>query len=174
MTEGLRIRQYEPADRDAVLALHERALRDTGASVEDVPPEFEADLRDIADAYLDGEFVIGECDGDLVAMGGYRPAKGSPDAFERSIADPERTAELKRMRVAPAYQRHGFGTAVLGKLESSARERGFERMVLDTGPEMTAARSFYEGHGYGQTGRQTFRGGDIGVVFYEKELGISS
>jgi ribosomal protein S18 acetylase RimI-like enzyme len=171
MSDELAIRRYEPADHEQVLELHERALRDTGGYVEDVPPEFEADLHDIAGTYLDnGEFLVGEHRGEIVAMGGFRAMEHSSDEFERSMTDPERTVELKRMRVAPARQRRGYGERILRALEDTARDRGFERMVLDTGPEMTAARSFYEKHGYEKTGRQTFDGGVVAVVFYEKKL----
>ena len=168
MSEDLQIRPYERADRDAVLALHERTLRDAGGYVENVPDEAEADLDDIAGTYLErGAFVVGERadvgDG-IVAMGGFRPHGETADT-----SDP-RTAELKRMRVAPDHQRQGHGTAILQAMEATARDRGFGRMVLDTGPEMTAARSFYEHHGYGKTGRETFRDGEIEVVLYAKEL----
>lgn len=171
MSDELHIRRYEQTDHDRVLELHESALRDAGGYVEDVPPEAEADLHDIVGAYLDGgEFLVGEHDGELVAMGGFRTVENQYDEFERPIAEPGQTVECKRMRVVPACQRRGFGTRILRTLEDTARERGFERMVLDTGPEMTAARSFYEKHGHEQTGQQTFRGGEFAVVFYEKEL----
>lgn len=171
MSDDFYVRRYEPSDHDRVLELHEHALRDADGYVEDVPPEAEADLHDITGTYLgDGEFLVGETDGKIVAMGGFRTMEGRSVGFERTIAEPERTAECKRMRVAPACQRRGFGERILHVLEDTARERGFERMVLDTGPEMTAARSFYEKHGYEETGQQTFRDGEFAVVFYEKDL----
>jgi len=171
MSDELRIRRYEPSDHERVLELHERALRDAGGYVEDVPDEAEADLDDIAGTYLErGAFVVGEranaTDG-IVAMGGFRP-------FERPDGDTDaRTAEVKRMRVAPDHQRQGHGTAILQTVETTARDRGFERMVLDTGPGMTAARSFYERHGYEKIGRETFRDGEIEVVLYAKELRVN-
>lgn len=164
----LDLRRYRPADSERVLELHEEALRATGEYVEDVPEEVEADLHDVEGAYLEsgGEFLVGELAGEIVAMGGFRPVE---DSWLRE-GEGERTAELKRMRVAPAHQRRGYGEHILQALEERARERGFERMVLDTAPELTAARRLYGKHGYERTGRREFRGGEVAVVLYEKRL----
>lgn len=165
---NLDLRRYEPADRERVLELHEEALRATGEYIEDVPAEVEADLRDIEGAYLQpgGEFLVGEMAGAIVAMGGFRPVEGS---WLREIDD-DRTAELKRLRVDPVHQRRGYGERVLQALEERAREQGFERMALDTAPELTAARRLYEKHSYEQTGRREFRDGVLAVVLYQKVL----
>lgn len=164
----LDLRRYEPADSERVLELHEAALRATGEYVEDVPEAVEADLHDVEGAYLrsGGEFLVGEVGGAVVAMGGFRPVE---DSWIRDL-EGERAAELKRMRVDPAHQRRGYGERVLTALEERARQRGFQRMVLDTAPELTAARRLYEKRGYRQTGRREFRGGEVAVVLYERDL----
>lgn len=166
-----RLRRYRSGDHERVRELHVAALEATVGYVEDVPDELEADLRDVEAHYLDtgGEFLVGERGVKIVAMGGFRPRK------ERGLLDlptpvgPD-VAELKRMRVAPGYMRNGYGERVLAELESRARERGFTRLVLDTGGEMTGARSFYEKHGYELTAQQSFRDGEVQIVCYEKVL----
>lgn len=165
------LRRYEPSDRDAVRDLHERALRDAGAYAEDLPAGAEADLDDVESAYLDacGEFLVGERDGEVIAMGAFRPFDGS-DAFDYPESDVP-TAEIKRMRVAPGHQRQGVGERVLGVLEERARDAGFERLVLDTGVEMEAAQSFYENRGFEQVGREEFPEYDVAVLLYEKWFG---
>ena len=66
-------------------------------------PEFYSDLLDIEGVYLagDGEFLVGVCNEQVVAMGALR--KTSPGY-----------AEIKRMRVAPAFRRRGFGQGNFG------------------------------------------------------------
>src|SRR5437899_12443363 len=77
------LRRYEPADREAVEHLHVHAIQQTGAYLGRGP--WDDDVYAIEEVYLQngGEFLIGECDGQFVAMG----------AFKRT--GPER-AEVKR------------------------------------------------------------------------------
>ncbi|MFT4883059.1 MAG: hypothetical protein ACI8U4_000557 [Natronomonas sp.] len=97
---SLSLRRYRPADRERVLELHEAAMRDVGAYVEGVS---DPDLEDIITSYLDsgGEFLVGEVDDEIVAMGAFRPAEGYITEFLDGLSNP---AELKRMRVAPDHQ----------------------------------------------------------------------
>jgi ribosomal protein S18 acetylase RimI-like enzyme len=77
-------------------------------------------------------------------------------------------AELKRMRVHPAFQRRGFGRAVLAELEHRANALGYRTLRLDTTVAQTPARRLYESAGYRQTGRGKFAGFD--VLYFEKQL----
>ena len=56
--------------------------------------------------------------------------------------------EIKRMYVIPERRGTGISTAILGALESEARGRGWERLVLETGDEQPDAVRFYEREGY--------------------------
>ena len=151
----LKIRSFEPTDTDAVWALHNQALEEAGAHAGNGP--WDEDLRDPASAYLNrgGEFLVGLLGRELVAMGALRPTSAD-------------TAEIKRMRVAPRYQRQGLGTCILEELELRARLRGFARLQLDTTTQQKAAQQFYLRHGYRET-----RCGALGpfeFIFYEKVL----
>jgi ribosomal protein S18 acetylase RimI-like enzyme len=93
------LRRYEPSDYQAVWALHQLASHVAGVPT---PEAYFSDLHQIESTFFKrgGKFIVGECAGHLVAMGGLK----------RTSAD---RAEITRMRVHPAYQRRGFGTAVL-------------------------------------------------------------
>jgi GNAT superfamily N-acetyltransferase len=95
-----------------VWQLHDAALEDAGVHGGRGP--WEDDLQAIPATYLDsgGEFLLGFCEGELVAMGGL--LRHSP-----------REAEIKRMRVHPDFQRRGFGRLLLERLEERAQALGF-------------------------------------------------
>lgn len=57
-------------------------------------------------------------------------------------------AEVKRMFVAPQHRGTGVSTAILGTLEDFGRERGYARLVLETGDQQPDAIRFYEREGY--------------------------
>jgi GNAT superfamily N-acetyltransferase len=59
-----------------------------------------------------------------------------------------RTAEIKRMYVAPAARRAGLARAMLARLEETARQSGAEVMVLETGLRQPEAITLYESAGY--------------------------
>lgn len=153
--EKLHVRRYERGDHESVLRLHEAGLREMGTFIED--PGFYDDLLDIEGEYLEGggEFVVGVCDGKVVAMGALKET--SP-----------RRAEVKRMRVATAFRRRGFGQTILDVLHQRAEELGYATLHLDTGVDYGAARNFYETNGY----RETRRGmvGAVECIFYEKSV----
>ncbi len=135
-----------------MLRLHETALREVGAYVEE--EGWDEDLLDIESAYLgDGEFVVGLYRGRLVAMGALR--KTGPDR-----------AEVKRMRVEPEFQGRGFGQAMLSALEDRAAVRGYTTLHLDTTVWQEAARRLYVRNGYGEAGRGRMWSFDC--IFYEK------
>ena len=56
--------------------------------------------------------------------------------------------EIKRMYVVPASRGTGAATALLRRLEQDARERGWSRLVLETGDRQPDAMRFYEREGY--------------------------
>jgi N-acetylglutamate synthase-like GNAT family acetyltransferase len=99
--------------------LHNAALAGTGPHLGNGP--WDDDLHHIERVYLDagGEFLVGDIDDHVVAMG----------ALQRKD---EAVAALRRMRVDPSCQRRGYGHQVLEALESRATELGYVRMVLDT------------------------------------------
>lgn len=82
-----------------------------------------------------GVFVVGRLGEVPVASGALRRLDG-------------RTAEVKRMYVAPGARRQGVARAVLAYLEEHARSNGLTRLVLETGSEQPEALAFYTAAGY--------------------------
>lgn len=84
-----------------------------------------------------GYFVIGYLDDVPVACGGWR------------INDEiEGAAEIKRMYVVDSVRGQGLSRLVLAHLETTAREAGLHRMVLETGLRQPEAISLYTTSGY--------------------------
>ena len=73
--------------------------------------------------------------GTIVAGGGYR--RFSDDA-----------CEMKRVWTSPSRRRRGLAGVILSVLEAAAAEAGYERVVLETGPNQPEAVAFYESRGY--------------------------
>lgn len=152
----LRIRRYRWSDLDGVYALHQICLAQVGI----VPGDgvyYDDDFPRIHEVYLScgGEFLIGEIDSRLVAMGALRPLD-------------EQTVETCRLRVHPEFQRRGFGALMLAALEAKAIELGFSRLRGDTTLNQGAALSLYEKQGWREISRQQV--GELTVVYGEKQL----
>jgi GNAT superfamily N-acetyltransferase len=58
------------------------------------------------------------------------------------------TCEVKRMWTHPHYRRRGLAARVLGDLEDAARNAGYTRLILETGPRQPEAEAFYARRGY--------------------------
>ena len=82
-----------------------------------------------------GAFRLVWEDGQAVACGGVKRWDAA-------------TAEIKRMYVAPAARSRGHARRLLHGLEDAARELGYARVRLDTGPRQPHARALYESEGY--------------------------
>ena len=60
----------------------------------------------------------------------------------------EGICEMKRLFVLPRYQGHGVGRALAISVIEQAREKGYERMRLDTIESMKAAQQLYLALGF--------------------------
>jgi len=60
----------------------------------------------------------------------------------------ERSGEIKRMYVQPAYRGLGIAQALLDTLESFARNAGYKWLYLDSAPGMDAAVRLYQKNDY--------------------------
>jgi ribosomal protein S18 acetylase RimI-like enzyme len=132
------------------------AIQQAGAYLGRGP--WDDDVYAIEEHYLnnDGEFLIGEIEGNVVATG----------AFRRTTST---RAEIMRMRVHPCYQGQGFGQQILSELETRARARGYTTLHLRTSSMQIAAQKLYEKHGYHEVGREIYP--QIQIILYEKGLG---
>ena len=134
------LRTYKPEDDQFIYNLHLKALLSIGITPR--PQSANADLNSIQAEYLDrnGEFIIAEIEGDIAAYGAFLPV----DAL---------TIEIRRMRVAPEWQRQGLGTALLDCLLAKARKCGFKRAILNTDIRMEGAITLYKKAGFVEIGK---------------------
>lgn len=169
MGSALHLRRYRPDDRQRVEEIMVEALRDADAYFAGVPDDLEATLRD-AHGQGGGEFLVGEDHGAIVATGAFRPPKGL--VVEALGSVPEGSAELKRMHVAPDYQRRGYGQRMLDALQRRARDAGYTKLVLATTDLQPAAQSFYEANGFtmGHRESMTASGTSFELLAYQKAL----
>ncbi len=152
----LKIRRYKSSDNAVVWELHWLGLAQNGVKINTLGP-WEKDLNDIENNYLkEGDFILGEIDERVVAMGAFRKKS-------------DEVAEIKRMRVHPDFQKKGFGKTILEQLEKRAKRKGYNKLVLDTSQKWLEAQRFYERNGYKETGRRVFPN-NYHATLYEKQL----
>lgn len=60
----------------------------------------------------------------------------------------EKTAEIKRIYVRPAYRRQGVASVLIPALEDSAAEAGFAQFILETARNTDASHQLYLSLGY--------------------------
>jgi ribosomal-protein-alanine N-acetyltransferase len=83
----------------------------------------------------------------------------------------DESAHLFLLAVHFLRRRRGVGTALVSWLEASARTAGIERIRVEARASNTAARAFYQHHGYKEIEkvREYYRGAEDAVRF-EKRL----
>ena len=89
-----------------------------------------------------GAFFVAYRDGEPVATGAWRRR----DDVE--VFGTRRTAEVKRMYVAPGARGLGVARRLLARLEETAAGAGAEAMILETGTAQPEAMALYESSGY--------------------------
>ncbi|MCP5348241.1 MAG: GNAT family N-acetyltransferase [Pseudomonadales bacterium] len=137
-----------------MLELHTKALEDVGGYI---PGPWNDDLDSIDTTYIAsrGDFLVGEIEGIIVAMGAVKCIDlGS--------------AEIKRIRVDPRLQRQGLGQRILEKLEARSKELGYETLILDTLSHQIGAIRFFEKNGYKRYGTDKFEGFE--QLLYKKTI----
>jgi GNAT superfamily N-acetyltransferase len=82
----------------------------------------------------------------------------------------ETTAELKRIWTASTHRKRGYGKLVVAELERAARQRGYRRVYLTTGPRQPEAVALYLSAGYRPLYDQTLPSLEVGVHPFEKDL----
>ena len=131
---GLRFERSDPEEPPAseLLDAMRAELNDVYETFSrlDNPPLEPDELRGPHGAYL-----VGYEGADAVAGGGLRRLDDG-------------VAEIKRMFVLPAVRSRGVARALLEALEQTARELGYERVRLDTGPKQLHGLALYRSAGY--------------------------
>jgi N-acetylglutamate synthase-like GNAT family acetyltransferase len=118
---------------------------------------WDSDIDNIEEVYLAnrGEFLVGEINGEIVAMGALRRVT-------------DELAELKRVRVHPACQHQGLGQAIVNALEKRALEMCYSKLCLDTTTKQIPAQRLAEKNGFEKIGTRKVR--SLELILYQKTL----
>jgi GNAT superfamily N-acetyltransferase len=98
----------------------------------------DADLENVASSYFarGGCFLVAvSSTGAIVGCGGLYPLDS-------------RDAEIRKMYLVPGVRGRGLGRTLLKALIGAARERGFERVIVETASVLKEAISLYRGSGF--------------------------
>lgn len=82
-----------------------------------------------------GILYVAEDNGWIVGMVGIKKHKG-------------RTARLKKMYVEKSWRGTGLSQKLYDRVQSFAKRKGYNKIVLSTTPQMKAAISFYQKQGF--------------------------
>ena len=103
----------------------------------------------------DGAFLLVYEDDEAVACGGVKRWDAA-------------TGEIKRMYVAPVARSRGHARRLLEGLEAAARDLGYARVRLDTGPSQPHALALYQRSGYAAI--PDYNGNVRAAYWFEKTL----
>jgi putative acetyltransferase len=150
------IRDAEPDELAGVRALIEEYVRSLGVDLGF--QEIETELGDLASAYAapGGGILVGIAGEELAGCVALRPLE--PGA-----------CEMKRLYVRPVFRRTGLGKRLAVAAIEKARDLGYDRMRIDTLPQMQAARRLYAELGFRAI--EPYRFNPLpGTAFMELEL----
>jgi GNAT superfamily N-acetyltransferase len=135
----VKIRVYRKEDFDKIVGLHRKALEAIGMYRGEGPWDDDLPYLDTIYGGDNGYFLVGEDEGQIVAMGAFRKTTSQ-------------LAEVKRMRVHPDYQGTGLAQELYVNLEKEAVSRGYRKFHLETSEPQIGARKFYQKVGFRETG----------------------
>jgi GNAT superfamily N-acetyltransferase len=150
------LREARADELDTVRELIEEYVRALGVDLGF--QGIDTELEELATVYGPprGRILLAHVDGDPAGCVALRPLD-------------ESTCEMKRLYVRPAARRTGLGKRLALAVIDEARELGYERMRIDTLPQMGAARSLYATLGFREI--EPYRFNPVpGTAFMELEL----
>nr|WP_139795478.1 GNAT family N-acetyltransferase [Nocardia donostiensis] len=101
----------------------------------------------------------------LVDRHGRVVASGGIQRFDHE------TAELKRMWTSEKHRRQGLARKVISELEAAARQHGYQRLYLTTGPAQPEAIALYRAADFSEiTDRRGAEARANGLIPFEKPL----
>jgi len=132
------IRAFRPDDQEAARIL---ILAGLGEHFGFIDESMNPDLDDIQRSYKanGAVFVVAEARGGIVGTGAL-------------IEKAPETGRLVRMSVSPHHRGKGIGRALVGRLLSEARARGYLSVVCETNHDWHDAIALYRSCGFRETG----------------------
>ena len=154
MADGVRL--LEATDADEVRTLFREYQVELGVDL--CFQGFDHELADLPGAYgpPDGSLLVAAVDGETAGC-----------VALRKLGDG--VCEMKRLYVRPAFRGRKVGRALAEGVIAAARERGYERMRLDTLPQMREATALYRSLGFAEI-EPYYRNPVSGARFLELKL----
>ena len=111
------------------------------AGIGELPAVLQRECRTLPAVYRPpGALLVADHDGQPAGCVGLAPCSA------------ERTAEIKRLYVRPAYRGTGIARILMSHAHQHAAQHGMTRLILDILPARTAVIGFYRRLGYTETG----------------------
>ena len=158
--EGINIRPIAPTDNAAMANIIRRALEEFGANKPGTVyyDDSTDHLYELFLAAPMSAYFIAEKAGVLLGGAGIYPTDGLPD----------QTCELVKMYLSPAARGWGLGRNMIARCLEAAKAKGYNRVYLETMPELKKAVSVYEKFGFdylqGPMGNSGHNGCDIWMI----------
>jgi ribosomal protein S18 acetylase RimI-like enzyme len=156
-----------PASKNAGFCIRRATLDDFRTAFELVKEYFETIgvwLRDTPSEFRD--YLVGNDRGVWLAFAGSDPVGC---IALHPLASPDRSGEIKRLYVKPAYRRQGLAEGLLNALEEfAAKIASYEWLYLDTKDDLLTAIRFYELRGYKRCER--YNSNPQATIFMRKSL----
>jgi putative acetyltransferase len=105
-------------------------------------------------------YFIAEIEGRILGGGGISPTKGLS----------EDTCELVKMYLLPEARGKGIGAALLNKCLEIAKQKGFNKVYLESLPELSRAITVYEKFGFKKLNGPLGNTGHLSGVWMIKEI----
>jgi GNAT superfamily N-acetyltransferase len=143
MSGSVTVRAADPSDADRIADL--LTALDYPAS----EAEVETRLRRLQEVPGAG-VLVAEVDDEVAAVASYQII----ELLER----PQPHCRITALVTSSEHRRRGAATALIGAIESAARERGCFRLEVTSRPERTDALRFYETRGFHERPRRLVKG----------------
>jgi putative acetyltransferase len=136
---NLRIRHIEPGDNPFLAAIIRDTLAEFGANHPGTV-YYDSSTDQLYEVFQkEGSvYFVALLDDRIIGGGGIYPTDG---------LDPD-TCELVKMYLLPEARGRGLGRALIGKCLAFAKERGYNKVYLETMPELRQALKIYEQFGF--------------------------
>ncbi|MEX2324611.1 MAG: pyridoxamine 5'-phosphate oxidase [Nitriliruptoraceae bacterium] len=161
----MKIRDLQPYDLDAVLALNQTETPNVGS----VGPDRLRQLFDSSEVALVAE-IDGTLAGFMVALGPHTDYDSvNYQFFVRRGSD---FTYIDRVAVAPQFRRRGVASRLYAAVEAAARTRGRHELTCEVNlrPVNAPSLAFHLAREFGEVGRQDTSGGSVRVLMLAKRL----
>jgi putative acetyltransferase len=139
LSPDFQIRNICSSDNEKIAGIIRQSLEDFNA-VKKGTVYFEESTDRLSDAFThpNSAYFILEVSGETAGGAGFYPTAGLE----------QNTCELVKMYLSGKFRGLGLGQTLLTHVMQKAKEKGFEKMYIESMPELTHAISLYKKNGF--------------------------